>query len=274
MKIKLLDNKPYTYELLETSYKNCDYKNKKSWIIFKKFFEEFTKKVFETNLTIFTDKELDGLFPLAYSERNSYASISHSLHSITPYVLNEWHLNYKPKEIKQESVLKNRFIDFWCMSKNKEIEVWIEIKSIWFNLQTDNFAETIKKIYNDDKDKEYKKMGIIQQGLVQLDNVRKEIKNEKIANSTPFKVVLLNIPIFCSCPISKKIDNDKINSTPKKIEKLLNDFIKSKDFPIKNYKKSVLCAVLNLDPQGTREGGVIFENYYMPYFAIAAVVLE
>ena len=268
MKIKLLDNKPYTYELLETSYKKCDYKNKESWIAFKEFFRSFTKKVFETNLAIFTGKGyIKGLFPLAYSEKKSYASISHSLHSITPYVLSEWHLNYKSNE-----ELKNRFVDFWCMSKNQEVEVWIEIKSIWFNLQTDNFAESIKKIYNG-KDKDYKKMGIIQQGLVQLDSVRTEVRNDKIANST-FKVVLLNIPIFCSCPTSKKIDNQKINSTPKKIEKLLNDFIKSKDFPIKNYKKSVLCAVLDLDPQGTREGGVIFENYYMPYFAIAAVVLE
>ena len=269
MKIKLLDNKPYTYELLETSYKNCDYKNKKSWIAFKEFFEKFTKKVFETNLAIFTGKGyIKGLFPLAYSEKKSYASISHSLHSITPYVLSEWHLNYKSNKKP-----KNRFVDFWCMLENQKIEAWIEVKNIWFNLQTDNFAETIKKIYNDDKDKEYKKMGIIQQGLIQLDSVRTEIRNDKIANSA-FKVVLLNIPIFCSCPISKKIDNDKINNAPKKLEEMLNNFIESKDFPAKNYKKGVLCAVLDLDPQGTRKDEVIFENYYMPYFALAAVVLE
>ena len=159
------------------------------------------------------------------------------------------------------------------MLENQKIEAWIEVKNIWFNLQTDNFAETIKKIYNDDKDKEYKKMGIIQQGLIQLDSVRTEIRNDKIANSA-FKVVLLNIPIFCSCPISKKIDNDKINNAPKKLEEMLNNFIESKDFPAKNYKKGVLCAVLDLDPQGTRKDEVIFENYYMPYFALAAVVLE
>lgn len=279
-KITLLDNKPYKYELLDSYYKECEtnYKNKESWIAFKRFFKSFTKKVFETNLVIFTDKDMGNCFSLAYSERNSYASISHSLHSITPYVLNEWHLNYKPKESessKQESEPKNRFVDFWCMSKNKEIEAWIEVKRIWFNfnLKTDSFAESVKKIY-DGEDKDSKKMGIIQQGLEQLDSVRTEIRNDRIANATAFKVILLNIPISCTNPKDKKIGIEKINSAPKRLEKLLNDFVKSKDFPIKNYKKSVLCAVLDLDPQGTRKGGIIYKNEYTPYFALGAIVLE
>ena len=50
LKIKLLDNKPYTYELLETSYKNCDYKNKESWIAFKKFLKNLLKKYLKQTL--------------------------------------------------------------------------------------------------------------------------------------------------------------------------------------------------------------------------------
>lgn len=277
-KIQLLDSKPYTYEILDTYYKECEaeYTNGKDWTKFKRFFKNFAQKVFETNINIL----MGGVcFPLAYSEKKSYASISHSLYSITPFVLNEWHLNYKPKESKvktQESSLKNRFVDFWCMSKNKEIEIWIEVKSIWFNIKAENFAESIIKIDNS-KDKCNKTMGMIQQGLEQLDNIRAEIKNDKIADDTNFKVVLLNIPITVSKNVN--CDDKKIDSAPKKVEKLLNDFIKRADFPIKNYKKSVLCAVLDLDPKDTKnkrkkESGVIYENEYTPYFALGAIVLE
>ena len=106
--------------------------------------------------------------------------------------------------------------------------------------------------------------------LNQIENLIREVKidEDRLAKTGNLKVVLLNIPISCS---SKRIPNSKIiQSAPYKVA----DLLASGDYKVKWRKKGVLCAVLNLDTQDKKEGGLIYEGKYTPYFALGAVIFE
>lgn len=241
------------YELISTHYKADSFTNGRA---FKKFFDLFARKVFTTNLTILKDNKMQ-IFPIAYIEKNSYASIAHSLHSLTPFALSEWCVGYQSNETESS---QNRFVDFWCMGEKKDFEAWIEIKRIWLNIAGNadkwNFTKRAKKK--------------IQVALNQIENLIREVKIDKgrLAKTGNLKVVLLNIPISCS---SKLIPDSKtIQSAPYKVA----DLLASGDYKVKWRKKGVLCAVLNLDTQGKKEGGLIYKGEYTPYFALGAVIFE
>ena len=129
------------YELISTHYKADSFTNGRA---FKKFFDLFARNVFATNLAMLKDSTM-GSFPIAYSEKNSYASIAHSLHSLTPFVLSEWRVGYQYRETESS---QNRFVGFWCMSDKKDFEAWIEIKRIWLNIAGNedkwDFTQSVK----------------------------------------------------------------------------------------------------------------------------------
>lgn len=240
------------YELISTHYKADSFTNGRA---FKKFFDVFARNVFATNLTMLKDSTMRS-FPIAYSEKNSYASIAHSLHSVTPFVLGEWCVGYQSDKAQSN---QNRFVDFWCMNDKKDFEVWIEIKRIWLtignNVDKWDFTQSAKNE--------------IQVALNQIENLIREAKidKDKVAKAANLKVVLLNIPISCN---SKRIpDNEIIQSAPYKVA----DLLANGDYKVKWRKKGVLCAVLDLDTQGKKDE-LIFEGEYTPYFALGAIVLE
>lgn len=241
------------YELISTHYKADNFTNGRA---FKKFFDAFARNVFATNLVMLKDSTMQG-FPIAYSEKNSYASIAHSLHSITPFVLGEWCVDYQSNEAESN---QNRFVDFWCMSEKKDFEAWIEIKRIWLTISNNidkwDFTQSAKSE--------------IQVALNQIKNLIREAKvdKDKVAKMANLKVVLLNIPISCN---AKRIPDDKIiQSAPYKVA----DLLANAEYKVKWRKKGVLCAVLDLDMQGKKESGLIYKNEYTPYFALGAIVME
>lgn len=241
------------YELIDKHYKADSFTNGRA---FKKFFDLFARNVFATNLTMLKDNKMQS-FPIAYSEKNSYASIAHSLHSLTPFVLSEWCVGYQSSKTESS---QNRFVDFWCMNDKKDFEVWIEIKRIWLTINNNvdkwDFTQSAKNE--------------IQLALNQIENLIREVKidKDKVAKAANLKVVLFNIPISCS---SKLIPNSEtIQSAPYKVA----DLLANEGYKVGRQKKGVLCAVLNLDTQGKKEGGLIYDNEYTPYFALGAVIFE
>lgn len=103
------------YTLLDSHFKSDNFKKGRS---FKQFFDKFCKQVFETNLKMLHDI---GYCPIAYTEKNTYSSIAHALHSITPYLWSEESISYKDKKAQktdedsansQEQKEKPRLVDF------------------------------------------------------------------------------------------------------------------------------------------------------------------
>lgn len=248
------------YKLISTHYKADNFTNGRA---FKKFFDEFCRKIFAVNSAMFKDTTMQS-FPIAYSEKNSYASIAYALHSITPYVLGEWSVEYQPSENKSK---QNRFVDFWCMDDKKNFEAWIEIKKIELNI-----SNSVDKW-------DFAQWARIQTAIKQIENLIREVKvdKEKTAKNANLKIVLLNIPIHCK--VSQIPDDKIIESAPYKVVELLANV----DYKVKWRKKGVLCGVLNLDPQfkklkaiqqGKEVADIYIDNRYTPYFALGAIVLE
>ena len=78
-------------ELLDSHYKSDSFQGGR---LFKSFFVEFCEQAFAVNLK--AQKGL-GLFPIAFEEKNAYASIGYTLHSLTPYVFSENPIKYRTK---------------------------------------------------------------------------------------------------------------------------------------------------------------------------------
>lgn len=120
---------------------------------FKKFFIEFSKQCFKINseLALFDKTFCD--FPLANSERNSYASIATAGNIIKGYhMISEYCFDIKkktPKDEEEKADIKNnverRFLDFFLVGENG-FNVAIEVKNIWQNIATLELAEKCKKL--------------------------------------------------------------------------------------------------------------------------------
>lgn len=251
---RLNNTKKYSYTLLDSHFKADNFTKGRA---FKAFFDNFCQNIFEANLAM-----LDGIeyFPIAYNENNAYASIAHALHSLTPFVSSEENISYKDKKAKNQQNDKTddkekwRFVDFWCMNEKREFEIWIEAKRLWLNIgkgaKWDFDSAAIERIKN---------------ALWQIDNIKKA-KPYQAAKDTNFKVTFFTISL--SCAISQIPSEKDIETAPKFLADLLVSFIDNRR------NMGVLCAVLDLDPQGTRKGGIIYKNEYTPYFALGAIVLE
>lgn len=253
---KFLNNtKKYSYTLLDSHFKADNFTKGRA---FKSFFDNFCQNIFEANLTMLENIDY---FPIAYNENNAYASIAHALHSLTPFVSSEENISYKDKKAqtkqdkdKTDDKEKWRFVDFWCMNEKREFEIWIEVKRLWLKISKnakwdfDNVA--IERIKN---------------ALWQIYNI-KDANPYQTAKDTNFKVAFFTIPL--SCAISQIPSEKDIETAPKFLADLLVSFIDNRR------NMGVLCAVLDLDPQGTRKGGIIYKNEYTPYFALGAIVLE
>lgn len=251
--MRRLDNdKKYSYTLIDSHFKADDFTKGRA---FKSFFDKFCQNIFEANLVMLDDIEY---FPIAYNEKCAYASIAYALHSLTPYVSSEENINYKDKKVKKQQngkvddKEKWRFVDFWCMSKKKDFEVWIEAKRLWLK---------IGKNANYEFDSVARER--IDNALQQIYTI-KEAKPYQIAD-TSFKVAFFTIPLSCA---KSQIPSDDISSAPKIVADLLANCIDNRRKP-----NGVLCAVLNLDMQGKKDE-LFYNGEYTPYFALGAIVLQ
>lgn len=251
--MRRLDNdKKYSYTLMDSHFKADKFTKGRA---FKGFFDKFCQNVFEANLAMLEDIDY---FPIAYNEKTAYASIAYALHSLTPYVSSEENINYKDKKTKNQQngeandKEKWRFVDFWCMDNKKEFEIWMEAKRLWLNISKG-------------ADCEFDSIA-----CERIDNALEQIYKIKTANlyqiaKTNFKVAFFTIPLFCA---KNKIPSDNdIESAPKIIANLLANYIDNRR------NMGVLCAVLDLDMQGKKDG-LIYDGEYTPYFALGAIVLE
>ncbi|MCZ6174534.1 hypothetical protein [Campylobacter ureolyticus] len=256
------DNKSYKYNIIDTFYKADTFTKGRA---FKKFFSNFCQKVFDINYKMLKDKDLQ-YFPLGYNENNAYSSISHALHLLTPYVWSEMFINYKNR--KNIKILNSadinskdcddrwRFVDFWFISKDKEFEVWLEVKRLSFNVgknaNLDFDQNTIKRI---------------EDALYQIYNIKNSNKDNPCQNSKQanLKVAFFIMPLWCKK--SQKPTNKSIKYIPNKIANLLNDFIDNRR------NMGVLCAVFELDLEFEKEN-LIYEGEYTPYFMLNAIILE
>lgn len=255
---RLANDKRYEYTLIDKHYRSDDFKSGRA---FKEFFDEFAKGVFEANLAM-----LEGIddFPIAWSENNAYASISHSLHQLTPYTYGEVRIDYKNKKMQVDepkSDEKWRFVDFWAMSERKTFELWMEVKRIWLNIGSGSKGEF---------DKNAKEL--IDGALEQIFKIKESQKQNKLGATadTQFKVALFTIPIFChkTRPATEK----SVDDAPKLAADLLAEFLTRRDTHTRNM--GVLCAMLDLDPHCKKKDSVIYIDEYTPYFVLGAVVLE
>lgn len=88
----------------------------------------------------------------------------------------------------------------------------------------------------------------------------------KITKEANYKVALLTIPLSC-----KKNKIPIYENRKSALETIMNYLI---SFNVNRPNRGVLCAVLDLDPQGKKQCGLIYENDYTPYFALGAVIAE
>ena len=215
-----------------------------------------------------------GYCPIAYTEKSTYSSIAHALHSITPYGWSECSFSYTDKKDKkaqksdedsstndsQEKKDKARFVHFWCMDSKKEFELWIEAKRIWLNIGTNTKKEFTERVKSR-----------IKETIKQI-RIIKEAKPYQDAKEANLKIALFTINASCA---TTQIPSDKdIDSIPKILNDLLANFIDNRS------NMGVLLGVCDMDPKVTnnecaKEAGNVYNNdTYTPYLAIGAIVLE
>ena len=217
-----------------------------------------------------------GCFPIAYNENNAYTSIAHALHSLTPYVsgdeilkIIDYNKDKKHKTARDKDKLKWRFMDFWCMDKKREFEVWIEVKRTWLKLKCKQniHLKFDRKAHWRMRDFDRKAYWRMRDTIEHIDSLQILTKGlPKIAKEANYKVALFTIPLSCD---KNKIPSDKTIKSA--LETVISYLV---SFNVNRPNRGVLCAVLDLDPHGTKQSGLIYENDYTPYFVLGAVVAE
>ncbi|GAD18827.1 hypothetical protein [Helicobacter fennelliae] len=237
--------------LLDSYYKSDSLTNGRA---FKGFFKELGEQVFVLNLRIYEDI---GEFPLAYEEKKAYSSISYAIHSLTPYAWSECHVDIKQpmssegKESKPKD--KWRFVDFWCMSTNKQFEAYIESKKLWLNI-----SENARWKFDSACCER------IQKALNQLKDIKSaKVEMVSLANGASFKVALFVIPLVYA-PKGKPNLKD-IESAPKCLEECLSGYLDDRK------KMGLLMSVLDLRPFGGESASSDGPN---PFTALVAIVWE
>lgn len=257
--MRRLDSEKYKYMLIDSHYEADKLAKGRE---FKAFFDELCQNIFEINLTMLEDI---GCFPIAYNENNAYTSIAYALHLLTPYVSGDeiirfiaYNKDKKHKTAQDKDKLKWRFMDFWCMDKKREFEAWIEVKRIWLKLKCG------KNIHLGFDRKAYLRMCDTTHHIDSLQILTECLP--KIAKEANFKVALFTIPLSCEKNKIPIYENRK-----SALETIMNYLV---SFNVNRRNRGVLCAVLDLDPHGTEQSGLIYENDYTPYFALGAVIAE
>lgn len=244
------------YHLLDKHYKSNNFTNGRK---FKKFFDDFARKVFETNLTI--QKDL-GEFPLRFGEKTGYSSIAHALHTITPYTYSEVILDCKnakkPIIDQQGKEKKMRSVDFWCQlgKGNEALEVWIEHKYLWLNVSTKASAE----------------FNVACIDIIK--HAREQIRDIKKMQASGLKVATFAIQVYADK--NRIMSNDELEYIPKYIESVLADYKDNRSY------MGVLCGVLDMRESIGKPGiEEIYHRYYdyevviyTPYMVLGAIVLE
>ena len=260
---------PYKYYLLDSHYKSDSLDKGRK---FKPFFDELCQHIFDINLTM-----LEGAneFPLVYSERKSYSSIAAAINAITPYHISEYTRNCDGCGILDESgnERKTRAVDFWCRSKDKDFNVWIETKASRFYVS--------KKAKNQ-IDKNTKEL--IQEAFKQILELNKIDKGYKYQSH---KLILLNIKVICN---AKDFDELYSSGELDKIPQIFADGL-NKEYgnvdgrTTKNLSKGLLLGVLDLREQIQKDinkdiihivdynNGFEVCDFVAPYIILAGLVI-
>lgn len=240
--------KNHNVSLLDAHFASDSFSNGRK---FKKFFGAFAENFFKKNIAFY---EKTGYFPPSHNECNMSASIASSLCDLTPFVISEFSLDCKDAKRAIKDSRGNekgtRIVDFWFM--DGDYEAWVEVKKIWLNI-----AKSARWAFDSAA------VARIKENLAQIQNIS-TLKPEQCATNC-LKIALFATPICCN--ISQICDEKDIDSAPKYLNDLLLDFID------KRRKMGILSAVLDLRGTKIAHGGY-FENEYLPFIALNAVVEE
>lgn len=267
-------NSPYKYWFSGFLYKSGKLNKSKK---FENFFDELCQNIFDINLTM-----LEGVeeFPLVYSERKSYSSIAAAINAITPYHISEYTRNCGGCGILDESgkERKTRTVDFWCSSKDKSFDVWIETKALRFYVS--------KKAKNQ-IDKNTKEL--IQEAFKQILELNKIDKKRKYQSH---KLILLNTKVICNeGDFDELYSLGELDKIPQIFADELNkEYTKIDGGKIKNLSKGLLLGILDLreciqkdrnkdiihrvDYKNGYENYDFFDKYIAPYIILAGIVVE
>lgn len=256
-----------TYQLIDSYYKSdSSVKGRK----FKNFFDGLCKHIFDINYTMF---EGLGEFPLLYNERMSYSSIAAAINAMTPYHISEFGMDCRDYKLKNEDK-KRRVVDFWCKSKEKDFDVWIEVKSLQFCV-----SKKAKWEIGSENSK------IIQDALTQVLDIHTINKQDKVQHH---KLVLLSIRTYCS---TKDFDEllacGDLDSVPQILaDELDREYQKVDGRTKRHLSQGVLLGVLDLREHIKKDkskdilhtidklyGYSGFDKYVAPYVILAGIVI-
>lgn len=208
----------------------------------KEFFDEFCQIIFRKNLEMY---EKTGYFPLAYTEKNTYSSISATLDEMEYTHISEWSLECKKRQGDNEDN-RCRFVDFWC--EKDDYEFWIEAKAISMNVGKNAYWEFKTR---DD--------ALIREAITQVRDVKTSKDGEGI------KIALLTISTWYR--EGQKAEDNEIEKIPSIVAKELSAYLD------KRSDMGLLCGVLDF--------GKCVENYDLfgsdekvPYMIVAGIVLH
>lgn len=237
---------------IDDSYYKSDIFGRSGGRKFKKFFIEFSKKCFELNSKIALFKGFSD-FPLANSERNSYASIATAGNSIEGYhIISEYcvYIEKKtPKDEEEKVNIKNniehRFLDFFLVGENG-FNVAIEVKNVWQNIKStrEEPVKYCKNLINE----------CIKQTITHTKNRIKEqfLESEQLSNT--LCVALIISPIFFNLKdgYQSKDFKKELNAAKEKrkeaINKINNYIVKESEKQLcrcTTIKKGLISSVLD-----------------------------
>lgn len=129
------------YTLLTSHFGADNLKSGDNEAKIKRLFDKVSRNIFEAHITMYRDI---GELPFIYNERMGYAAIASSLFKLSPYVISEYPFSCKDNDKVENK--SSRAVDFWYMSKDGKLEVYIESKHIHQSLKDINLQnhETIK----------------------------------------------------------------------------------------------------------------------------------
>ena len=246
-KMEVLEKElPVEYSLIDKFYKSDTSYTRGKEVIggrkTKEFFDNFCQIIFRKNLEMY---ERSGFFPLAYTEKNTYSSISATLDEMECSHISEWGLDCNRREDEEKSN-RYRFVDFWC--EKDGYEFWIEAKAISMNIGKNAYWEFTTR---DDS--------LIREAITQVRDVKSLQDGEGV------KIAWLTISTWYR--ENQQPDESDLETVPKEIAKQLSTYLD------KRSDMGLLCGVL--DFRKCIEKYDLFDSdEKVPYMIVAGIVLH
>lgn len=208
----------------------------------KSFLTIFVKSFLEKILKCTRDRVF---FPLAYTEKNTYSSISATLDEMECSHISEWGLDCNRREDEEKSN-RYRFVDFWC--EKDGYEFWIEAKAISMNIGKNAYWEFTTR---DDS--------LIREAITQVRDVKSLQDGEGV------KIALLTISTWYR--ENQQPDESDLETVPKEIAKQLSTYLD------KRSDMGLLCGVLDFR-ECIEKYDLFDSDEKVPYMIVAGIVLH